>query len=153
MTSKGPLNYTTTVDPDKTALECIGLLRKHRATHVGIAFGDDQEPDGIEFVVRTAWGPQNYVLPVNVAGVEKALKAAWHKRLIEPRFTSREQAARVAWRQVKDWLEAQLALIESGQAELAQVMLPYERTEGGTLWAAIVETRTRAIEAATGDSR
>lgn len=147
MTGKGPLNYTTQVDPDKTALECIVLLRKHGATHVAIAFGEARTPDGIEFIIRTAWGPQTYALPVNIAGVEKTLKAAWRKHLIEPRFTSPDQAARVAWRQVKDWLEAQLALIESGQAELAQVMLPYERTEDGTLWTSITAHRLRAIAA------
>ena len=42
-----------------------------------------------------------------------------------------EQSERVAWRVIKDWLDAQLSLIYVGQAELEQVMLPYA-TDGKT---------------------
>jgi hypothetical protein len=31
----------------------------------------------------------------------------------------------VAWRIIKDWTEAQLALVQAGVAELAEVFLPY----------------------------
>jgi hypothetical protein len=34
-------------------------------------------------------------------------------------------ARKVAWRIIKDWVAAQLALIEAEQATLAQVFLPY----------------------------
>ena len=44
---------------------------------------------------------------------------------IPRRFVTREQAARVGWRIIKNWLEAQLALIETQMVSLAQVMLPY----------------------------
>ena len=36
-----------------------------------------------------------------------------------------EQACRVAWRIIKDWLEAQMALIQTQQADLAEIFLPY----------------------------
>ena len=38
---------------------------------------------------------------------------------------TREQAARVAWRIIKDWIEAQLALVEAEQAEMVEVFLSY----------------------------
>jgi hypothetical protein len=41
----------------------------------------------------------------------------------------------VAWRIVKDWVEVQLALIESGQATLPQLFLPHAvRADGRTLF-------------------
>jgi hypothetical protein len=152
--SKGPLNYTTVVDPGRTAMECIGILSKHGASHVGLSIGEDQQPDGIEFVIRTAWGPRGYSLPVNPAGTEKVLYQAWREGRIERRFKEPAHARRVAWRVLKDWLEAQMALIEMGLVELPQVMLPYLRVDGGrTLYAAWTENETRAIEAAAGSAR
>lgn len=40
-------------------------------------------------------------------------------------WSTPEQAARVAWRIAKDWLEAQAALIDAEMALLDEVMLPY----------------------------
>jgi hypothetical protein len=40
-----------------------------------------------------------------------------------------QQAARVAWRIIKDWIEAQLALVESNQAVMAEVFFPYALEE------------------------
>jgi hypothetical protein len=145
--SKGPLNYTTTVDADKTALECIGILTKHGASKVGISLGEDKNPDGLEFVVRTPFGPRGYVLPVNIPGTGRALERAWREGRIDPRFKEPAQARRVAWRVLKDWLAAQMALIEAGAVDLPQVMLPYLLVEEGrTLYAAWQENEQRALE-------
>jgi hypothetical protein len=38
---------------------------------------------------------------------------------------SQEQAERVAWRIVKDWLAAQLAILETEMVSVQQVFLPY----------------------------
>ena len=45
---------------------------------------------------------------------------------------------RVAWRILKDWVEAQLALIETGMVSVEQVFLPYcQSGNGETLFEAI----------------
>jgi hypothetical protein len=145
---KAILNYTTSVDAGKTAMECISVLLRHGATNVAISAGEDRSPDGLEFVITTPWGPRQFSLPVNIGGTEKALRLAWREHRIEPRFTTREQARRVAWRIVKDWLEAQLALIEAMQVDLLQVMLPYLKVAPGkTLYAAYMESELRELEA------
>jgi hypothetical protein len=41
------------------------------------------------------------------------------------------QANQVAWRIVKDWTEAQLAMIEAGLVDVAQVFLPYAQDSAG----------------------
>jgi hypothetical protein len=147
VTGRGPLNYTTTIDADKSAMECISILTKHGATKIGISVGEDRQPDGLDFLIKTPFGMRGYSLPVNIPGTEKALLAAWRERKIEPRFKEPAQARRVAWRVLKDWLEAQLALIEAGAVDLPQVMLPYMRVEDGqTLYAAWLEGETRALE-------
>ena len=145
--SKGPLNYTTSVDADRSAMECIALLAKHGASKVGLSLGEDRQPDGIDFLISTPFGPRAYSLPVNTTGTEKALLKAWRAGKIERRFKEPGQARRVAWRVLKDWLEAQLALTEVGYLDLAQVMLPYMHADDGhTVYSAWLERETRALE-------
>lgn len=140
-----PLNYTTQVDAAKTAGECVALLASHKASAVGIEY-DEGQPTGVYFKIGTPHGPRQYTLPVNPAGTYRALVAA----KVAPRYQNREQAQRVAWRVAKDWLEAQLALVQAGNAELAQVMLPYMQVAPGiTTWDAYVEGQL-AIESGEG---
>jgi len=151
MASRGPLNYTTSVEPDKSAIECIGILTKHGATHAGLAIGEDRMPDGIEFVIRTQFGPRQYSLDVDAAGAQKVLMKAWRDCKIERRYTEPVQARRVAWRVMKDWLEAQMALVEIGLRDLPQVMLPYMKVDGNhTLYGAWLEREQLALETGQG---
>ena len=76
-------------------------------------------------------------MPVNVDGVLATLKAEkspgrlsglpW--RVVEDSRQLRAQAARVAWRILRDWLEAQLAIVQSRSVTFEQVMLPYMLVE------------------------
>ena len=50
---------------------------------------------------------------------------------VAPRFKTPEQAERVAWRILKDWLEAQLALVQTEMVSLDCVMLPYMQADDG----------------------
>jgi hypothetical protein len=144
--SKGPLNYTTTVDPGRTAIECIHILVKHGATNVALSVGEDKVPDGLDFIIVTPWGPRQYALPVNLTGTEKALWKAYQQGRIRRQYAGAAQARRVAWRVLKDWLEAQLALVDAGVSELPQVMLPWMRVAvGQTLYEAVAENEMKAL--------
>ena len=47
---------------------------------------------------------------------------------------NREQAVKTAWRIVKDWVEAQMALVETKMVTTQQVFLPYAvMSDGKTL--------------------
>ena len=52
-------------------------------------------------------------------------------RQIPKRFKTTVQADRVAWRILKDWVEAQLALIATQMVSLDQIMLPYMLMDEG----------------------
>jgi hypothetical protein len=46
-----------------------------------------------------------------------------------------EQAYRVAWRNILDWVQAQMALLDIGMAKMEEVFLPYVvNREGKTLF-------------------
>lgn len=137
------LNYTTQVDANKTAQEVIGILAKAGATRVGMMF-DGGRPAGVEFTVKTAYGPRDFQLPVNFEGVYRALN-----RDAEPRYRTRDQAYRVAWRITKDWIEAQMALVDAGIASMDQTMLPYMISESGRTVYAVYADSQLAIEGAT----
>lgn len=147
MPTKGPLNYTTTIDAAKSATECVARLAQHGASGIGISY-DTGRPTGLSFVIGTPWGPRQYALPVNVTGTRKALEKAYAGGRISRRYAEQDQAERVAWRVLKDWLEAQLALIEAGVAELPEVMLPYLKGDDGlTVWQRYLEREQTAITA------
>ena len=56
-------------------------------------------------------------------------------RSISPKFRTREQAARVAWRIILYWLDAQLALIQANLGTLEQIFLPFcQAQDGKTLY-------------------
>ncbi len=121
------LNYTTKIDPHKTVGEIQQVLAKGGAMGVSIEYADG-EPAAVTFLVKIQEQYVNFRLPSNWHGV--------HVRLIKdpdvpPRLRTEAQARRVAWRIVKDWVEAQMALIQSGLAELPEVFLPYAIKQDG----------------------
>lgn len=145
--SKGPLNYTTTIEAAKSASECIARLAEHGAGAIGITYAD-KKPVGLTFRIETVHGERQFSLPVNVDGTFAALAKARRSGSIPPRYADRAQAERVAWRVLKDWLEAQLALIEAGVADMAEVMLPYLHVAPGvTLYRAYLDNEQLAIGA------
>ena len=145
------LNYTTSVPVTRTLAEVQHMLAEHGADAVAVRFTDKQ-PVGVSFTLATAHGPRAYTLPVNVAGVHRLLIEQHRaRRGVQRAQTTPEHAARVAWRVLKDWLAAQLAIIDARMASLDQVMLPYLHAEPGsdrTLYELFQEREQRAIDAA-----
>lgn len=114
-----PVNYTTTIAASKTVGEMQALLAKNGATGVSIEY-ESGEPVALAFRLRTPHGDRHFRLPVDIAAMHSLLRRTTSGRLAE-----KEQAQRVAWRVVKDWLAAQLALVAANMASVDQVMLPY----------------------------
>lgn len=124
------LNYTTSVAAEKTASEMQRLLAKAGAGSIMVNYAAG-EPVGLVFMISTVAGPRTFSLPVDALKVEAVL----HKQGVPNRYQGPAQAQRVAWRITKDWLEAQLAIVETDMVRLEQVMLPYMQAgDGRTVW-------------------
>jgi hypothetical protein len=121
------LNYTTQVDAHKTVGEIQAILAKAGVLAVSVEYTDG-EPVALRFVVKVRDMPIDFRLPTRWEGV---LKRMVNDPNVPNRLRNEAQARRVAWRIIKDWCEAQLALIDAGQAELAEVFLPYAVTNSG----------------------
>jgi len=116
------LNYTTAVPVARTTAEMQALLGKSGASAVAVLY-EDGKAVGMSFSLTTPGGQRTFNLPVDVGAVQKLLTA---QKRDHSRVDNRPaQAERVAWRIVKDWLAAQLALIDAQMATLDEVMLPY----------------------------
>lgn len=123
------LNYTTEISAEKSIAEIQKKLAKAGAQAVLSEYDDEGVVTHVSFRLMTAHGPIFFRLPANVEGVHKALQK--DKRIDRPKYRTREHAARVAWRICKDWIEAQLAIVEAELADMVEVFLPYAQTETG----------------------
>ena len=143
------LNYTTTINPGKSAAEVQQILAKAGAKSVAIDYADGV-PSALTFTIVYLEQQIHFRLPCNAEGVLKALtkygsKVPHSKRNIE-------QARRVAWRIIKDWVEAQLAIVESKQAEMTEVFLPYVIAENGqTMFQRFTESTQKRLTAGSGE--
>ena len=132
------LNYTTSIKSEKTIMEIQQILVKHGATKIVTDYMDGI-PRSVTFCVELKGQLIGFSLPAKYDGVLAAIRK---DRKVPRRLVNKEQAVRVSWRIIKDWIEAQMALVEAELAELAEVFLPYAITkEGKTLYDHIDTTK------------
>lgn len=116
------LNYTTSIDVSKTMGEIQSALARRGVTRISTLYDGAGVAAGLAFTMKTDYGFRDFELPVRTDGVLAAMLA--DKAVPRGKCTP-EQAAKVAWRIAKDWLEAQSALIDAQLATLDEVMMPY----------------------------
>lgn len=123
------LNYTTKIDADKTAQEIAKILSTHGAKSV---LTDYDEKEGlvtaVSFRINLNGQDMAFRLPCDWKPVLQVMENDPKLRLS---FKNREQAVRTAWRIVKDWCEAQMALVETHMVTTQQVFLPYAIMKDG----------------------
>lgn len=124
------LNYTTKVDVYTTLGAIQGQLVRHGAKKIMQDYDDEGQIAALSFLIDTPAGPRGIRLPANVDAVHTVLTRQKVK-------CDREQAERVAWRIVKDWVEAQMAILESEMVQMDEIFLPYMiNGQGQTLFQA-----------------
>ena len=110
-------NYTTEIDVYRSLGEIQGALAAHGVSKIMVEY-DGGTPVGVTFAITTARGLLGFRLPANVDGV----RAVFAKQKVR---AAEGQAERTAWRNGRDWVMAQMALIEAGMVQLDEVFLPY----------------------------
>ena len=122
------LNYTTKINVDKTISEIQSILVKSGAKSILANYGDNGLILALSFQMSVDDNLVGFRLPCNPEPVLLILKR--DNKVPNP-LKNIEQAYRVAWRIVKDWVEAQLAIIETKMVKPEQVFLPYAVMETG----------------------
>ena len=134
------LNYTTKVNVHTTLGEIQAQLVKHGARKIMQDYDQAGHIVALTFSIETPAGTRGIRLPSNIAAVHKVLTRQKIK-------CDQEQAERVAWRIVKDWVEAQMAILESEMVQMDEVFLPYMVNERGqTFFAAYRDNQLRLEE-------
>lgn len=117
------LNYTTTVDAFKTVSEIEYILMKHKAKSIMKNY-DGEMITSMSFLIDAGSRQIPVKMPVKI---DECLKVLQKEKQAGSRNikATREQAERVAWRIMKDWVEAQMALLDVEMVELQEIFLPY----------------------------
>ena len=121
-------NYTTKIEADQSLAEIQFNLVRNGAEKIMVDY-DDGMPTGICFAIKTDHGIQGFALPANIPGVRKVFE----KQSIK---VDDNQVRRTAWRNVRDWVMAQMAFVEAGNVQTDEVFLPYLTNGRQTLYEA-----------------
>ena len=128
---------TTKIASDKTAAEVSRLLAQTGASAITIDYVES-EAVSLSFEIPVDELPFKFRLPVRIDPVFRVLnlrRAPMNRDRRAP--ADLMQAKRVAWRQILRWVQAQLAMIDTGMVKVHEVFLPYACTpDGGTLFEA-----------------
>lgn len=136
------LNYTTKISEQKTIAEIQSLLINQGATNISVDY-QEKLPTALTFSIKFRDGFLNFRLPSKWNGVYKVMLEDTN---IPKKYKTEEQARRVAWRITKDWVEAQIAIIQAELAELPEIFLPYAVTDSGqTVYEAVKDKGLKAL--------
>lgn len=115
-----------------------------RVKAVGMNYRFDQQGKitGLSFALSINGNDVNFLLPIQVEKVKVVLKREGVNR-----WNDDEYVYRVAWANMRDWVTAQMALIETEMAEPLQVFLPYAMDRsGGTLYDQVINNPKFLLE-------
>ena len=115
------LNYTTTVNAQKTVGEITGILVGHGAKSILMNYDDDGNIESLSFQITTPNGEIGIRLPVNPDAMLRVLE----EQGVPRRYLNKTHAIRVAWRIIKTWVSAQMAILETEMVRMEEVFLPY----------------------------
>ncbi len=111
-------DYTSKIDVYTTIGQIQGNLVRHKARRIMQEYDSDGFPQSLCFEIETPIGFRAIRLPARIEGVQKA----FHRDKVK---ADSAQAQRTAWRIIKDWVDAQMAFIDSMMTSMEEVFLPF----------------------------
>jgi len=135
-------NYTAS----RPTLEYIGKVQAaliaHGANGIQMMFDGDGRVSALAFVLPSPQGGHlTFQLPCEWRRFEQVLK---HQNV--KRWDDDDYAYRVAWANLKDWVEAQMALYETQMVTMPQIFLPFVKgNDGRTLFEQIAENPSKYL--------
>ncbi|SRR5579875_1543989 len=139
---------------ETTVEESIAIIRKaltaHKARRLSFDYDEEGDPTALSFELEINKRRLSFRLPVRMDIVEQKVLEAY-PRYAQVTDRLREQAHRTAWANIKDWVLAQLALIDSNMVKLEEVFMPYLLDKEGHTYFEAFEERL-ALPAPPDDS-
>lgn len=135
-TRKTIFRETTEVPVRRSVEGIVDMLAQAGAKTVNQQY-EEGRPIGVQFTLLVQGVLCTFALPTRTAAIVKELakrNASGRGRRKAP-SEIQAQADKIAWRQLFAWVEAQLAMIDSGMAAPGEVFLPYLLNAAGvTMW-------------------
>lgn len=123
------------------------ILAENGAKKVMFDFDGAGKVEALSFQIEINNQPISFRLPAMVDNVTQIMfggrKRGGHKwgSVLEITNVQKEQAYKTAWANIRDWLDAQMALVKTRQVEVLQVFLPYAVTKNNkTLYENVIES-------------
>lgn len=130
------LNYTTKVPVYRSIQEIQKALIKAGASSIMQDFDEDGAVSAVAFKIKLNENEISFRLPSET----KAVLAVMQQDGTPNSYLTEDHAQRVAWRIIKDWVEAQMAIVQTKMVTLPQVFLPYAvNKDGVTLYQIVAE--------------
>lgn len=120
-------NYTTKVPATRSIQEIQDSLVKHGA--IGFLLEYEQGTGRIKalkFILELGGQKMPFQMPVDWRKFQQVLKSDRVNR-----WTDEDYCYRVAWRVIRDWVMAQMALFETQMVTIPQIFLPYAVSKNG----------------------
>ena len=129
-------NYTTKVPAGRSMTEIQDMLVKHGAEAVLAEYEKGTgRIDGMSFKISMNGKSLGFRLPIKWKEAQKVMLRQGFRRGADD-----DVAYRVAWRILRDWVRAQMALRELDMVQIEEIFLPYAITKSGqTIYEVTVE--------------
>jgi hypothetical protein len=125
-------NYVAATPVDDCLTQIRTSLAQHKARRIVFESNDKGEPTEISFQIDIKGVAYVFLLPARLEQVLGLVEQAWRDmgRPLKGEALI-QQARRTAWANIRDWVLAQMALIDSGMARTEEVFFPYLLNQDG----------------------
>ena len=143
-------NYTTGIPSEKTIMEIEQILVRFGAKGILKEYIGSQT-SCIMFYLEREGQKIPFKLPMSIEKARNVIVKAVKEKKLPYRFSQEplrsEQAQRVGWRLIKDWIHLQLSLLEVEFAEPLELLLPYayNPVENKTIYEKIIENKEKFL--------
>ena len=134
-------NTYSEVPVDRIIQTIQKTLVNHKAKQLMFEYGDGGRIYSLTFSLEINKKLHAFKLPARTKNVEHIL---YGTRSLIP--TQKEQAYRTAWANIRDWISAQMALIETGMVKFEEVFLPYMVSHSGQTYFETLEQNQFQLE-------
>ena len=118
--------WSTSITVEKSMMEIEKMLSTHKARAIMKEYDGTGNPIALMFKIETEVGDMPIKLPVRPQAVSQILNQYVKEGKIPRKYLNDlEQARRVSWRLIRDWLYSQLSLLDVRMVKIQEIFLPY----------------------------
>lgn len=125
-------NYSTNISVERTISQIEKILALHGANAIMKEYDGAGKVTAVNFIVDFREGKTiPFRMPLNIQALMEKINydidnpQEREGRIPSTRRDDMDYARRVGWRIIKDWIDAQMALVDLEQVKLIQVFLAY----------------------------